>query len=644
MATALKTICFPLPPLASITDATLTAFTTITVDLPESSKTFKKCWVEAGATDLITATGGTINEWRLAVSVNGAGATTVTNTNDIGNSGENMMPFLTADFTAHFTTNFTGTSHSVIVSIYMDQSTGTTFNFTNGWALLWITYEYDDTSTTQVMNAWIPMTSAVGALPTSKGSAQDTVPALDSFLGYGSISYKHIVMLMEGNESNGAGTTDFVVTVQLGTTTAQASTSFEAALASDRFVKATFNLMSAGSPIFTTNATHSFYAWISTGAVTRMNHAAFTMLVVFTFDASSANAGNISLLLPQDYESPMGATTSSDYQKGARDLWIQEPATVAIQKSAFRWYWNQVGAVATAYFRCGTQSFVSITDTAAAMAGGNCHQRTIDDNITLARGRNTLSSDVYNSDTTDKGWNLSGLWIINYTCGKPTGGWGTANRTVLWPIRLMETVAATADATIAATAITIPETNYFISALGIKIAIETTGTTAMYAYSLFVERLSAEGGVAWERVYANPTHDDPEVGLRYMYGLMRTFFLRYPEDVEPGRMNIETSRRWRFLSSQATACYPSIYISITYHSITKTVSGTISNSNGGTVNLYLHKSDALSVANAGERMQSSSRSGNGAYSFTCYDDTENVYVMAYEDGTHLGRSAYGTAT
>jgi hypothetical protein len=43
-------------------------------------------------------------------------------------------------------------------------------------------------------------------------------------------------------------------------------------------------------------------------------------------------------------------------------------------------------------------------------------------------------------------------------------------------------------------------------------------------------------------------------------------------------------------------------------------------------------------------MQSSSRVGNGAYSFTCYDDTENVYVMAYEDGTHLGRSAYGVAT
>lgn len=644
MATATKTICFPLPPLASIVDASLTAFTTITVDLPESSKTFKKVWVEAGATDLTTVTGNTITEWRLAVSVNGAGATTVTNTNDIVLSGENMAPFLSADFTSHFTTNYTGTSHSVIVSIYMDQTGGTTMNFTNGWALLWVTYEYDDTSSTMVANAWIPMTSAVGALPSSKGSAQDTVPNLDSFLGYGSLSYKHIMMIMEGNQSNGGGTTDFVVSVQLDTTTAQAGTSNEAALASDCFVHEHFNLMSAGSPIFTTNATHSFYAWISTGAVTRMNHAAFTMLVVFTYDATSANDGNISLLLPQDYESPMGATTSSDYQKASRELWIQEPATVAIQKSAFRWYWNQVTAVATAYFRCGTQSFVSITDAAAALCGGNCHQRTIDDNVTLARGRNTLSADCYNSDTTDKGWNLSGLWIINYICGKPSGGWGKANRTVIWPLKLMETTAATADTTDAATAPVIPETNYFINALGIKMAIMTSGTIAMYAYSLFVERLSAEGGIAWERVYANPTHSDPESGLTYMYGLMRTFFLRYPEDVEVGRMNVETSRRWRFISSQATTCYPSIYVMLTYHSITYTVSGTISNSNAGTVNLYLHKADNLSISNTGERMQTGSRSGNGAYSFTVYDNTENVYVSAYEDGTHLGRSANGTAT
>jgi hypothetical protein len=643
MATRLKTICFPLPPLSSITDASVTNFTQVTLNIPESSLSFKKVWVECGATDIISATGGTIGEWRIGLRLAAVAYTTVTQLNDIVNSGENMAPHICADFTTHFTTNWSGSSMTCDVQIYLDQTTGTTFNFTNGWGLIWVTYEYDDTSATQVMNAWIPMTSAVGALPSSKGAAQDTVPNIDTFLGYGSISYKNIMMLMEGNESHGAGTTTFQVSVQLDATTTQVSSNFVGALASDRYVKAHFDLMSGGSPIFTTSATHSFYSWISTGAVTRMNHAAFTILIVFTFDATSANDGNISLILPQEIESPMGATTSSDYQRGLRELWIQEGATVAIQNSAFRWHWEQVGAIATAYFRCGTQSFVSITDTAAALCGGNCHQRTVHDNITLARGRNSLTCDCYNSDTTDKGWNLSGMWIINYKCAKPTAGWGASNHTVFWPISLYGTGAATADSTISATNPAIPEADYLINALGIKCDIMTSGTTAMYAYSIFVERLSGEGGIQWERVYASPTHDDPEVGLRQFWGMMRAYFKRWPTDPDTGRMDIETARRWRFLSSQATTCYFQILCCFTYHTIIKTVSGTISNSNAGTVNLYLHRSDN-NTSQPGELVKSTSRSGNGAYSFDWFDNTENVYVSAYEDGTHLGRSANGLAT
>lgn len=208
----------------------------------------------------------------------------------------------------------------------------------------------------------------------------------------------------------------------------------------------------------------------------------------------------------------------------------------------------------------------------------------------------------------------------------------------------METAAASAELTIAATAPVIPETNYFITALGLWVKVMTYSTTTMYSYSAFVERLSAEGGVTWERVYANPTHDDPEVGLRMFFAQMRTFFKRFPTDADPSRMDIETSRRWRLYSGQNSAAYWTMQIMMTYHAITFTVSGTITGSGGGTVNLYLHKSQELSVSNKGELMQVSSRSGNGAYSFTVYDSTENVLVDAYEDGTHVGRSSRGLAT
>ena len=377
-----------------------------------------------------------------------------------------------------------------------------------------------------------------------------------------------------------------------------------------------------------------------------MNHAAFTMLVVFTFDSTSANSGNISLLLPMDFDSPMGGITSGDYQKATRELWIQEPTTITTQKSAFRFYWEQISAISALYFACGTQAFVSYTDTAATLCGGNCMQKTCDDNITYARGRNELSASVYRTDTTDKGWNLSGMWIVNYLCGKPTNGWGEANRTVMWNIDVIGATAnqaVSAERTLAATAPIIPETDYFINGLGLLTQVTTSGTTAMYSYSVFVERLVAEGGIIWERVYANPTHDDAEAGLRTFIAQMRTFFKRWNGDPGDDRMDLETSRRWRVYSGQNTTAYWTMTIMMTYHTITKTVSGTVTGSGGGTVYLYLHRADD-NTNQAGEKVLATSRSGNGAFSFTWYDNTENVYVSAFEDTTHMGRSENNVGT
>jgi hypothetical protein len=43
----------------------------------------------------------------------------------------------------------------------------------------------------------------------------------------------------------------------------------------------------------------------------------------------------------------------------------------------------------------------------------------------------------------------------------------------------------------------------------------------------------------------------------------------------------------------------------------------------------------------GDILKTSTRSGNGAYSFSWYTDTRLVYTVAYEDGTHLGTSVQG---
>ena len=199
MAT-LKTETYVFPMLASVTEATLMSFAAETVVLPEGSKTFRSVILKVMATDIITATGGTITESRLAISIDGGADTTVTNTNDIANSGEQMAPFISADFTAQFASEYTGTSHSIVPKVYLDQSTGTTQGFVDAVAVLEITYECDEASSTVAAAAFIPLDSRAGALATSK-TAIDTIPAFDTFFPESGKTYRSIKLVGIGNEA-----------------------------------------------------------------------------------------------------------------------------------------------------------------------------------------------------------------------------------------------------------------------------------------------------------------------------------------------------------------------------------------------------------------------------------------------------------
>ena len=75
-----------------------------------------------------------------------------------------------------------------------------------------------------------------------------------------------------------------------------------------------------------------------------------------------------------------------------------------------------------------------------------------------------------------------------------------------------------------------------------------------------------------------------------------------------------------------------------YHSITSTVSGTISGSSGGTVTLKIFRSDT------NELIDTTTQTGNGSYSFTVYNDTLNYIVTAYESTTLKGASKTATPT
>lgn len=634
MATRLKTVHYAFPTLASLVDNTLTSLTQITIFLPETgTKTFRSVVAHITFDDILTAAGGNLISRTLDFRLGAAAYTSIANTGQLTTSGENGSFHLTADYTSHFITNWTGTSMTADFRLLIDQNTGTTLGMVNVSVTFEITYEYDDTSTTQIKSVMIPLNAPLTNL-TTVATTYDTFPALDTYLPETSKVYRNMYIVVQGNEHRNAATTDHTMTINLGASTVTTG-NYEGALASDRWFRYVWNLTAAG---FTaTNATQNFQL---SATVARVNHPQCYAVITYEYDESASTSIMNSVMLPLDINAPFGGTTASDYQRAQRDLFIQEPGTITTNKVAFYPFWSQTTNIGGLNMRIGTGAFVTYTDTASILCGTNGAMIRNDSAFTLVHGRNSLNFDVYRTDAADFGWNTSGFWLVNYTSDKHSSGSGAHNHTVFWGLLQNGTAAAANNWTVAATSIIIPETNHYITAIGTRLVTLLT-TLPPAGFAIAVERLAAEGGIEWEIVYTDIKQTDAEIGTFYSWSQSKFLFYRWPNDPDTFRIDPETNRRWRINLPQGGTTNASGWIGIsqifTYHTITYTVSGNVSGSAGGTVTLNLCRSGT------GEKVLSTTRSGNGSYSFTWYDDTENVFVEARESGTLLGRSDNGVA-
>lgn len=634
MATRLKTVHYAFPTLAALTNNTLTSLTQITIFLPETgTKTFRSVVAHVTFDDIITASGGRLTTKTLNFRLGAVAFTSIANANQLTDSGENISFHLTADYTTHFVTNWTGASMTADFQLQINQSTGTTLGMVNVGVTLEITYEYDDTSTTQVKSVMIPLNAPVSNITTA-AVTYDTFPALDTYLPETSKVYRNMYIVVQGNEHRSGATTDNTMTINLGASTVTTG-NYEGALASDRWFRYVWNLTAAG--FVGTGATQNFQ--LST-TVARFNHPQCYAVITYEYNETTSTSIMNSVMLPLDVNAPFGGTTASDYQRATRDFFIQEPGTITTRKIAFYPFWSQVAAIGGLNMRIGTGAFVTYTDTASALCGTNGSMVRNDSAFTLIHGRNSLNFDVYRTDTADFGWNASGFWLINYTSDKHSTGTGAHNHTVFWGVQQNGTAAAADNYTIAATSIIIPETSYYMTAIGTRL-ISLLSTTTPAGFAIGVEKLAAEGGIEWEPIYTDVVQTDTELGTFYSWSQSKFIFDRWPGDPDAERIDPETSRRWRVNLPQPAATGGIAWIGFsqlfTYHTITYTVSGTVSGSSGGTVTLNLHR------AVSGEKVLSTTRTGNGTYTFTWYDNTETLFVEARESGTLLGRSDTGVA-
>jgi hypothetical protein len=637
MATRLKTIKHSFVTLASLADNITTNLTQTTIYIPESGLTFSSVVATISFDDIITNTGGTLGTRIFSLRLGAAAYTSVSNINSIGNSGENISWFFTADFTSHFQTNWSGTSMTCDIQLTADQTSGTTLGFVNACVTLDITYQYDDTSATQIKTVMIPLNMNAGAIDTA-ATTRDTIPALDTYLPEASKTYRNIHVVVQGSEGRNAATTDHTMTLRVGAASVTTG-NYEGALGSDRFFRYVWDVTSAWPSKASTQT------WQPTATLARCNHLQAYLVVTYEFTPASTTRVMNSVMLPMDLSSPYGGTTSSDYQRGTRSLWIEEPGTITTEKVAYYVFWSQSGSIAGLNMRIGTGSFVAYTDVSSVLCGSNAAMVRNDAAFTLARGRNSLNFDAYRTDTADLGWNISGFWIVNYSSDKATQGVGAHNHTISWILKPTGTGALETVRVLTASAPIIPETEYFITAIGTDNPVLTATSNQISGYSFSVERLSAEGGLEWDSVYTDISSTDAEVGWYPLYSQIRDLFQRWPSDPDQDRLALETSRRWKFhvIGVNAVSVYFHSTLMITYHTITKTISGTVSgyadaDGAGLTVRLFRINGDGYV-----DHIGNATTTTGGAYTFTWYDDTETVFAAVHEDATHVGTSATGTA-
>lgn len=630
MGTSVKTVQYAFEALASLTDNTLTALTPITITLPESSISFVTVLCTISADDIITVTGGSITTRQIDLGLGGGTQTTITNTNTVTNSGENISLFISQDFTDRFTSDWTGTSMTCEVSVKTVQSTGTTLGFANVCCTLDITYEYDDTSATQVKTVWLPLNAPVGALATSKpGTATATIPALDTHLPEATKSFKQINIWRIANTGQTA-VTDCTVSHQVDSIAATTAT-YEGALATSRLVRFIDTTSTSGMD---TSITHGFYIWADLAV---FNHSMIWMQITYTFDASTTTSAFVSIKIPMEISSPMAATTE-DFQRGIREFFIPESNIVG-KELAYYCFYESIAAIAGLSFRIGTGAFIAYTDLGSFNAGSCCAMVRNDSAFTLTRGRNSFNFDCYRTDSVDLGWGISGFWIINYTADVPSQGISAMNKTVIKSLQAQGTNAANDEITVNALAFNIPESNYFLNSVGLEnfVLTNTAGNSSNVIVQM--ERLVAEGGTQWEPILYDIGQWDLEVGMKIQYATGRTYFQRWPGDnfQDSSRVDLETNRKWKIIMANASTGWCDLRLLVTYHSIYFSVTGNIYGSGGGTVTLNLHRETS------GEIVYQTTRVGDGEYTINWYDNTENVFVSAYEDNNHLGRSVSALA-
>lgn len=652
MALRTRTIEFAYPhSTTSVAAAGVRNFTSINLYIPNTTGvTFQSVILEVSISDNAGA-GSSAASILLGIGLGAVAVDTATVTQVLANSGETQSWTFTRDVTSYFTTNWTGTTMTSTARITV--ATSITINAS---AKLIITYQFEDTDVTnRIKTVKIPIDGNTGIITSTASNfgAANQVPNLSTFLPESSKVFRDIFFECYGHYGVNSTNTGNAIGITLnytlgGVATDRVGGDFSNATQTDFYFKRIDKIET-----LTTNATSSITVRTTNGNTGDASFPCLSGVLVVTYEYDHAASTSImnSLQIPVVMEnSVMGGTTDANRSLYRTQFFIQEPATITLAQSGILMTLLDGSQPFSMIVNCGSQTDRTFNQhpsiTTHQVSGSRYISRRIDSGaqggagITIARGLNTFDVEFYNTSTTSGAIGLgnSVMLYLNYTSGKDSNGDGVHAHTVVHATRPYTVSSSTQRASVTVSRlVSIPETSYYLVSTGyeyIDISIGTTVQNCQFTHN--VQYSATEGpGVGWKDIATLVYHNlDTEAGTTRSWVNTNDIFRKYPDANYPNtyQLDIEASRSHQLTISNLNQLIQILQY-VTYHSITYTISGTISGSNGGAVSIEAYRADT------GEKISSTSRTGNGSYSMTWYDNTINVFVVAYESSTYKGMSA-----
>lgn len=590
------------------------AITMPTIVLPEASKTFESVtlfvWWTDGSATAVNTTGR-----RVDVGLNGGSKTAYTNTQTVTQTGENIAQGFDVDLTAQFVSQWSGTSMTFELDVTITRASAVTQR--NVCTMLVITYQRDDASATQVKTVFMPLNAPVGSLGTSKPSSLATIPALDTELPEAGKTILGTWVDLEWAMGTTSGTIDQVVSMEVGSNGVHTTGAVEMALASAMAIRYVWPAS------FSTASSQTWHLWTTSSSY--IFHPQARLVVTYTYDASATTHAYLCAMVPlKDFLAPL-ANSASHVTRGLATLLVGEDSPTTKAVAAYVW-WASTGALAGLNFRLGFGSYVTYTDGGSVFAGSNCLMVRNDAAFTLSKGANTLNADGYTSTGATNSGQLGGYVLVCWTAAIPAAGIGALTRTIFRALRDSHAANAglptTTTQTVGGTGVAVAPlptmpSRFILSAIGLGNYLLSIGGVAAFQTAVQISP-------GWRNISCDVCCSDAETGMNTIITDVSAFWKRWPDDERDGFVPT-AAVRWKWsvgtINAAAQAAAVSSFIFATFHGRTYAIEGEIKGAGSGFVNISLYR------ASSGEKLLSTSRSGDGAFSFDWYDD-QDVFVVA----------------